>query len=255
MEKRRFINPSLIRKIRNESDQRAYEWTFPAKHINTTGKNLDDYKRVLPKFGGRNFVEHIEAKIASGSSNVRVLDLGCGQGVCSAMLMRDFPQVKSSGMSARDFRPLLPENLSELIKRVDYRIGGAHRLNEVFAENDFDFITALYVFEYFADPLAVLKKAYRMLKPEGIMFINNLHIPLKLKEKPLLEELWKKQGINVYIDWPYPEHIAERDSVNISIMRDNSPRLPLPFKYNPRVNYVESFGHKIPRLSYRLTLP
>lgn len=133
----------------------------------TTLRTVDAYKSILPKFNEEeNFYERVLSLSEDGEAPIRVLDIGCGQGHMLAGLVGEFPSVQAFGLSAYDYRSLAMSVFQDDLVKVDYRVGDAHKLLEVFSDQEFDVITSVHCVEYLADPLAVLKQAYRKLAQE-----------------------------------------------------------------------------------------
>ena len=115
------------------------------------------------------FSELIEWKAellsAYGLSGQRIVDLGCAVGVLPAGLARDNEVV---GVD-RD-----PQALGEAerrgwqTRRVD--LNGEAAVPE--PDGSFDVALALDVLEHLADPLAVLRELWRLLRPQGLLFVS-----------------------------------------------------------------------------------
>lgn len=97
-----------------------------------------------------------------------MLDVGCGNG--SYLL-----GLKSLGWNAReqlygiDFKSPV---LKELQEQEDINTMEGNFIEMDLPENFFDVVTFRHVLEHFSDPSAALKKAYRILKPGGVVLID-----------------------------------------------------------------------------------
>ncbi|MCR4306089.1 MAG: class I SAM-dependent methyltransferase [Candidatus Daviesbacteria bacterium] len=216
-------------------------WRYFAGRIEVgkTSRDLDEYCQTLPTFQKKTIAEHIEERIHDGAETVTILDIGCGQGICLARLTKNYPQVRTIGLSAADFRPLAPTPWQPYINKVDYRIEDAHKLAEVISSLTPDFIVSLHAFEYFADPLCVLQQAYGLLAMDGILFVDTAGLYLTGDEADTLKNLWKQSGAEAELSRWTPGH-ALKSLHSPAIQKKAHAKLPLPFRYN-----FPALGHSI----------
>lgn len=228
---------SKIKRLRRE----AFFRESHTQYYNVS-RNINDYLKELPDFQGVN----LERRIAYGVKNkgkVSILDLGCGSGKFLIDVFKLHPgAVDLSGLTALDYRfELEPEEKQLISQSVDYRIGDAQKATEIFQGKTFDFITSVYAFYCFADPLSVLKKCYSLLNPDGIAFIDSVTDGLRPSDVSRLKDYWK--GQNIEADFRssslrnFPLALKKSESVK---------KLPIPFSYN-RVVYSErsvNYGYR-----------
>lgn len=199
-----------------------------------TGRYLRIYDDALPSFGGKKLSELIRDKVDHTPGGINVLDIGCGEGMIFAGLIGN-AELNAFGISAVDYRSKTGP-WAEVTSQIDYRTGDAQRLASVFAGVGFDIIASLYAFEYFADPLGVLKQAYRISREGGIILIDKFQ-RLTSSQADLLKAIWEQNGIKSELHrWaPVREGYDTPSMYSLAIQRGSNPRLPLPFKYSGRL--------------------
>lgn len=130
----------------------------------------------------------------------RVLDIGCGTGsfLCAA---------EESGLEAYGVE--ISEWASQIArKKLRVKIFTGLLRNAGFNDNAFDMVHMSHVLEHFADPVAELLEVKRILKPNGLLFIevpNEKNFKLRLRLLNLFRKLLvhgKRDPIK-----PYPEHL------------------------------------------------
>ncbi len=114
----------------------------------------------------------IRAKVAPKRGE-HGLDIGCGSGLLSCELARDVgPSGRVVGIdTSSDMVVVSAERArrSALAGRTEFAVGDAVELH--FPAQNFDFATAVQVYEYVADLPRALSEAYRVLKPGGLLVV------------------------------------------------------------------------------------
>ena len=101
------------------------------------------------------------------------LDIGCGPGLLACELARDVgPSGRVVGIDASaDMVAMSAERArrSALAGRTEFAVGDAIELH--LPAQNFDFATAIQVYEYVDDVPGALREAYRVLKPGGLLAV------------------------------------------------------------------------------------
>jgi len=136
-------------------------------------------------------------KLIENKNFKTLLDLGCGNGKDSLYFAAQGLDVTSVDISSRAFRSIRTENpnvkcLQEDIRKVD------------FPDNSFDVIYAHFSFHYFndEDTEEIFKNAYRMLAPNGLLFVRCISTNNALYGKGI------KVGENMY-DFKHVRHFFD----------------------------------------------
>jgi 2-polyprenyl-6-hydroxyphenyl methylase / 3-demethylubiquinone-9 3-methyltransferase len=155
-----------------------------------------------------------------GSTDLSILDVGCGGGFLSNYLSLKFANV--SGLDASE-SSLAVAKSQDYSKKVNYLTGDAYHLP--FADQSQDIVCAMDFLEHVDNPQRVIDECARVLKPGGLFFFHtfnrnwiswlivikfmewfvpntpkNLHV-LHLFIKPQeLEEMMKKKQLHS-IEW------------------------------------------------------
>ena len=115
----------------------------------------------------------------------KILDLGCGTGSTTIMLAQAFPDAEVIGL---DLSPQMLVMSEYKAQQLGLKIEWVHGRAETtkFADDEFDVVTASLLFHETPNNIsqAVLKEAYRLLKPGGQVIILDGH------QKTLRNTIW-----------------------------------------------------------------
>lgn len=164
----------------------------------------------------------------------RILDLGCGDGGYSRALAKEGALLTSADCS-EDMIEYAKNKAEEENLKIDHRVVNANALIDI-PENCYDVVLCSMMLMDVEDLDGTLKEIYRVLKPEGTVFISILHPCFKGKETAWL----KDNGIQVLVsDYHNPkEWVGE-----IKGMKD-----PVIYRHRTLSEYVKAFvgsGFKI----------
>ena len=122
------------------------------------------------------FAEHTIYKNVNFSSNKKILEVGCGVGAQSEILLRRFPDIHLTGIDLSDKQlAAAKESLSKLSyaeKRYELRQMNAENLT--FTTENFDGAFLCFVLEHVPDPRRVLSEVRRVLSPGGVVYITEV---------------------------------------------------------------------------------
>jgi ubiquinone/menaquinone biosynthesis C-methylase UbiE len=113
-----------------------------------------------------------------------ILDFGCGAGNLALSLSNNFPtkQVFANDIG-KSAGCLLKEPISNLtLKRTSV-------LNSQFNSASFDLVISKFVIEHVVYPDDMIKEAYRILKPNGYLYLVYPHLMLRADIGTILKEL------------------------------------------------------------------
>ena len=109
------------------------------------------------------------------SAQTDILEIGCGVGAQSEILLRRFPHIRLTAVDASESQ--LERARSHLKKglesgRVTFQQARAEKLP--FESNRFDGVFIAWLLEHVKTPLDVLKEAHRVMRPDAILLANEV---------------------------------------------------------------------------------
>ncbi len=114
--------------------------------------------------------DHIAA--VSGLRDGMILDMACGPGLLTRALAERLPQAHIVAADwSRTALKIAQKNITKKARVEWKRVDVAH---QPFADAAFDLVTCRDSFHHFPDALAALKEMYRVLRPGGILYIQDL---------------------------------------------------------------------------------
>ena len=128
----------------------------------------------------------------------KILDLGCGTGSTTIMLKQGFPDAEVIGL---DLSPQMLVMSEYKAQQLGLKIEWIHGIAETtkFADGEFDVVTASLLFHEIPPNIsqAVLKEAYRLLKPGGQVIILDGH-QKTLRNTTWLSDIFEEPYIKEY---------------------------------------------------------
>lgn len=198
-----FFSDELIRIVKCEKCGLIYQNPqIPEEVLNKIAYMADYYKyyekreeRQMQFY--RNRFKSIFNKLKGG----KVLDIGCGTGCFLAV-------AKEHGLHVYGV------DVSPYAKQAVYEKHGINIYTEPiekigFKNNEFDFIHMSHVLEHCRDPVSLLVKIRRIIKPGGVLFIevpNEENFMLKRIAITLVRRLFLNNDPD--FQKPYPEHLV-----------------------------------------------
>lgn len=124
-----------------------------------------------------------------------ILEIGCGVGAQTEILLNRFATAHITGIELSDIQlSTAKAYLSSKFSDEKYTLHQMNAEQMDFADNSFDAIYICWVLEHVNHPLNVLKEAYRVLKPNGIIYcteVQNNHLHLE-PYSSFLMDYWDK---------------------------------------------------------------
>ncbi|QGX40965.1 class I SAM-dependent methyltransferase [Permianibacter aggregans] len=105
-----------------------------------------------------------------------LLEIGCGVGAQSEILLRRFPQLRLHGVDINEAQILQANaNLAEsTIDPARYQFSVMNAAELQFPDQQFDAVFICWVLEHINDPLSVLREARRVLKERGVIYLTEV---------------------------------------------------------------------------------
>lgn len=137
---------------RNFSELDAKEWMRAVEDPTARARHSDIYP-LLNKW-------------VNDNNPIRILDIGCGQGVCSAAI-----DLENRNYIGVDPSPVLVQRAKELYSSVnrDFRVGNAYQIP--FEENNFDAVFSVALFHLLENLNSAMDECSRVLRPKGSLLI------------------------------------------------------------------------------------
>lgn len=126
-------------------------------------------------YGQARFLERAIYDTFDFSPYQSLVEVGCGVGAQTEILLRRWPQLKIDGIDASpDQIQRAKAHLAEAIKAGRVTLSTGDALNLPFADNTYDAAFCCWFLEHVADPVAILREAGRVLKPSGFVHCNEV---------------------------------------------------------------------------------
>jgi len=131
------------------------------------------------------------------SKKIKILDVGCGDGVLLFLLKEQLPVDKQISLYGIDADKKAVQTAGKKIPSANFKIGNV--LNLKFKNNNFDIVISSDVIEHLQNQNKMLSEIYRVVKKDGKIIIGT---PIRFTEKPqdkfhvheLFPEEFKKLG-------------------------------------------------------------
>lgn len=134
-------------------------------------------REIVPEYHSKNifikslFLKRLKIAIRlvwsklGSSNNLKVIDLGCGEGNFLKLIEENFKNIKTFGVDLEPNVLALKKFLRAEIKIIDIRNSG-------FPNNFFDIVFCLDVLEHFKDLERPVREIKRILKPDGVLVVS-----------------------------------------------------------------------------------
>ncbi|MFC1674314.1 radical SAM protein [Candidatus Omnitrophota bacterium] len=148
----------------NDSEERRHKWTN-RRHIDSLEKG---FVRHLHAVRTRYILEKISQIKKDRKMPLRILDLGCGDGVITHRIEQVLQG--EDELFGCDDDPVRLDRTRQLCSKANFKYTKAERLD--FPDICFDLVLLHHVIEHIEDDRAVLRECFRVLKPEGFLILG-----------------------------------------------------------------------------------
>ena len=206
---------------------------------NNTDKFIEVYGEIIQAFRTKDVKDYLDYTITNAElkDGQKILDAGCGvggpAGYFASQLNVDIKGITISDYQVSKSKEVLAQKT--LKGSVEIVQGDYHEIDSIFGENVFDRILFLESFGHSSRQSLLLEKAYKALKPGGILYIKDLF----KREHPNEEDGKKIDAIIDAINQAYSYNVADFTEVMKTMRRLN---FILLFVKTPEV-VSEQFEH------------
>lgn len=153
------------------------------------GYNSEEQDRLKRQ---ASFAEHTVYRNVDLSEVSQLLEVGCGVGAQSAIILRRFPNLQLTGIDlnkkqleeAQNYLSTMPYALGR------YKIQEMNAENMTFAANSFDGAFLCWILEHVKDPARILNEVRRVVRPGGVVYITEV-MNSSFFLDPYSPNLWK----------------------------------------------------------------
>lgn len=205
----------------------------------TTDKFLEVYGEIIQAFRTNKVEDYLDYTIANAElkDGQTILDAGCGVGGPASYFASKL-NVMVEGITISTTQAEKSKSIiaaKELKGSVGITVGDYHNIDHIYGESRFDRVVFLESFGHSNDQTLLLEKAYKVLKPGGILYIKDLF----KREAPTAEDGHKIDKIVAEINKAYCYNVPDFYEVMRTIRRLN---FILLFVKTPEVK-VGEFEH------------
>ena len=205
----------------------------------TTHKFLEVYGEIIQAFRTNDVSVYLDYTIQNAElkDGQKILDAGCGVGgpasYFASTLNVEIEGITISSVQVEKSKEIIATK--KLRGKVNIKQGDYHCIDEVYGNEIFDRVLFLESFGHSSNKPLLIEKAFRTLKPGGILYIKDLFV----REHPNLVDGKKIDRIVHEINKAYCYHVADLHEVLSALRKLN---FILLFVKTPEVK-VEEFEH------------
>lgn len=138
------------------------------------------------------FAEHTVYRNIDLTECQQLLEVGCGVGAQSAILLRRFPKLKLTGIDLNEKQLAAAEaSLADLsYAKGRYQLHKMDAQNMDFEAHTFDGAFLCWILEHVPDPQQILNEVRRVLRPGGVIYVTEV-VNSSFFLDPYSPNLWK----------------------------------------------------------------
>ena len=138
------------------------------------------------------FAEHTVYKNVDLTEVQNLLEVGCGVGAQTSILLRRFPKIKITGIDLNEEQLEAAKVTLEQhpLAKGRYTIQKMDAQNMDFSAHSFDGAFLCWILEHVPDPLQILNEVRRVLRPGGVVYITEV-VNSSFFLDPYSPNLWK----------------------------------------------------------------
>ncbi len=142
---------------------------FPYLH----GFSLDEQNRLRKQ---ARFAEHTVYKNVNFSEAKNILEVGCGVGAQTEILLRRFPDLHITGidLNEKQIESALESHSKNPLAKNRINVLKADASKTSFSGSEFDGAFLCWVLEHVPEPLKILTEVRRVVKPGGIVYATEV---------------------------------------------------------------------------------
>ena len=187
----------------------------------TTDKFMEVYGQIIQAFRTNDVTIYLDYTIQNAElkDGQKVLDAGCGVGGPASYFASKL-NIAVEGITISQFQVDKSKEVlgaANLKGTVNIRQGDYHNIDTIYGNEVFDRIVFLESFGHSSNKPLLIEKAFKALKPGGILYIKDLF----KREAPTPEDAVKIDRIVAEIDKAYYYHVADLYEVLAAMRRLN----------------------------------
>ena len=210
-----FKGDSTSRKPELNSDEVA------AFYNTNTDKFLAVYGDIIQAFRTNNVDDYLDYTIQNAElkDGQKILDAGCGVGGPASYFASKLNiDVEGITISEVQYEKANAAKLTKhLLGKTHFTLGDYHLIDKIYSTEIFDRVIFLESFGHSNNKGLLIEKAYKVLKPGGVLYIKDLF----KREHPNAEDGKLIDNIVAEIDRAYCYHVADLNEVLSALRRLN----------------------------------
>ncbi|HLP50935.1 MAG TPA: class I SAM-dependent methyltransferase [Chitinophagales bacterium] len=214
----KFFKPAPGVDLSNTSENSRQVGDF---YNQTTDKFMEVYGEIIQAFRTNDVSVYLDYTMQNVEfkDGLKVLDAGCGVGGPASYFASKY-DMQVEGITISDVQVAKSKEVigaKQLKGRVNITKGDYHDIDTIYGNEVFDRVVFLESFGHSSNKVLLIEKAFKVLKPGGILYIKDLFI----REAPTPDDGVKINKIVGEINKAYHYHVADLYEVLAALRRLN----------------------------------